>query len=45
MLHTFDGKAIKLKTPAKGWDKKSSLFRGVGVGFCIGIMFPVLCHC
>lgn len=47
-FNTFDGKAInieKLRTPAKWWDKKSSVFKGLGVGFCIGIMFPMLCHC
>lgn len=47
MLNTFDGKAInveKLRTPAKQWDKKLSVFRGLGVGFCLG-MFLMLCHC
>lgn len=47
-LNTFDGKAVsqeKLRTHAKWWDKKSSVFKGSGEGFCTGIMFPVLCRC
>lgn len=43
MFNTFDGKSInveQLRTPAKWSDKKSSTFKGLGVGFCLVIMFP-----
>lgn len=42
MFNTFDGKSInveQLRTPAKWLDKKSSTFKGLGVGFCLVIMF------